>query len=251
MKFHREKIWRSTPLNELAEAIDRLKPKTILAFNHRAAFWLSALKRRGRLTGRLWAGLTDYGVSAGWRFLFWEQIERSFGPVSVDDMPSDARAGFIRMPIQVSRDVHRAAALGPGDKNQVLVTGGGWGLGPLASVVRSLYDSNASLRIHVACGDNAALRENLLRLFPDRVQVWGNLSSLAPLYERCRAVVARPGGVTVTEVRAANRRLFLLPGLPFVEEANRRYAIRDLDAIPFDARAFASWYRREPAGGMP
>lgn len=219
--------------------------QTVIATNHRAALWLGALKLKRKLSCKIWGCLTDYHFGAGWRHILWEGIDRFFGPIPPNQIPLSIRSRYRQIPLPVPDDP-ASLQTDPGDPNQVLLTGGGWGLGPLASSARWLHRSFRRIRIHVVCGDNRALFSRLQREYNGdaRVCLYGAVPSLVPLLRSCRSVVCRPGALTITEAFLSRRTLFLLPGLPVVEESNASYAVRHFKAKHFHPRAFQEWYQQ-------
>lgn len=228
-------------LTQLQAALSPGRVGTVVATSHRAAFWVAALKRRLRLPLRLLAVLTDYGLSPGWRHIFWDQVDEAFGPLPAATVPPAARARYRTVPLPLPPAFDEPFP--PGDPDQVLVAGGGWGLGPIDEAVRVLRGLPLALHLHVACGDNARLYSRLERRYGagSTVSLYGLCDSLRPLLARCRSVVSKPGALTLAEASAAGRAIFLLRPLPVVEEANYRYALERLAATPFSAEAFTRW----------
>jgi hypothetical protein len=215
--------------------------RTVVTTAHRAAFWVADLKRRGLSTVRLVGIITDYALSAGWKHLDRSHIDLLVGPVPAGVLPADLRPRFRFADIPVCADIERLQGT-KGEPQRGLVTGGGWGLGPLARITALLHGAFPSLSIDVCCGDNAPLFETLTRRYngDSRVTVYPLVESIAPLLERCSFVVCRPGGLTITEVAHSGRALFLLPGLPVIEAQNRKIAVSRFGARPFSLEAVRS-----------
>jgi hypothetical protein len=54
-------------------------------------------------------------------------------------------------------------------------------------------------------------------------------------------VITKPGMGTLLEARAAQRKIFLIKGIPVAEANNARYALEHFDAEWFSVAAFARW----------
>lgn len=88
---------------------------------------------------------------------------------------------------------------------QVLVMGGGFGLGPITEAVRSLAMlPYRDLRITVICGGNALLQRELTDLFgcDSRIDILGFTDRIWELMSRSDLLVSKPGGITCSEALA-------------------------------------------------
>jgi hypothetical protein len=94
------------------------------------------------------------------------------------------------------------------------------------------------------CGENAEVLDRAKRAFcgDDRVTVHGCAPSLLPLLRECAAVVTKPGISTLLEAHAANRKIFLLRGMPVAEDNNARFAIRYFGAEWLGPEPLRRWY---------
>jgi processive 1,2-diacylglycerol beta-glucosyltransferase len=229
----------------LESSLAAFAPKTIIAVSHRAALWLAVLRRRRRLSAALWGFVSDFALSEGWKHLPWSEVDRLFGPAPASDVPPEVRRRYRRVEMPVAPAFHDLARA-PGSPDEVLVTGGGWGLGGLERVTAALVRAEPTLTVHVLCGDNRELCARLRHDFGQHpaVRVYPLVEDVPALLARCASVIAKPGGATIGEARAAGRTMFLVEGLPGVERRNRRHAIRDLGAVPYSLSSFARWRRQ-------
>ena len=230
----------------LLNTINTLKVRTVIATSNRAAFWVSLLKQRGLCSVNLVACVTDYCVHAGWKFIAWDQVDGCVGPVPFQGLPFPVKKRYEKMDIPVSQEYQEIAGT-PGSKTQVLLTGGGWGLGDLCGIAKKLIRKFPELLVHIPCGDNQRLLLRLQKELPrERVFVYPTVDSLAPIMKKCAAVISKPGAVTLTEAHMARRKIFLIRGLPVCEEKNAKYAIAYFGAEPFNLGVFERWYQGAP-----
>ncbi len=128
----------------------------------------------------------------------------------------------------------------------VIVTGGGWGLGRLDRAAEALVMADPAVRVRVFTGENRALDA---RLTAAAGRYGGRISAvsgtdLAGSIGQAAAVVCRPGAMTLTEAYAARKKIFMLPGLPGIEPLNARYAAERFGAEPFSADNYLRWKRK-------
>lgn len=117
-----------------------------------------------------------------------------------------------------------------------LVSGGGWGLGSLEATARSLLGKQTCCNLLVVTGENRSLYRRLKALEkknPGRLTVAGTIPQLYSTMKNARAVLTKPGGLTVTEAMILKKPLILLKPLPGAEEKNLDYLIRKGAAIPY------------------
>ena len=110
-----------------------------------------------------------------------------------------------------------------GDRPVLLVLGGGFGVGPVESLVETLWRSVDGAQIVVVAGRNEALRDSLVRRaeaapvptrvlgFTREMHEWMALASLA---------VTKPGGLTTSEALALGLPLVITNPIPGQETRN-------------------------------
>jgi len=244
LKYLREAYFRNLDLGLLKEKINSLGVKTVIATNNRAAFCLSALKKRKEIDCSIVVFLTDYSFSPGWNYIFWSYIDRIFGPIEGKDIPLCLRSRYNCVGIPVLNK-YRELSERNGNKNNVLVSGGGWGLGRIFPLCQVLANQMPFLMLHIAVGDNEDLYKQLnvsLGKYKN-VYIYRNLESLDSLMEICGVVITKPGALTISEASAAGRKIFLIKGIPGCEYENMKYAQRYLKAEIFSLSAFEDWYK--------
>jgi UDP-N-acetylglucosamine:LPS N-acetylglucosamine transferase len=236
-------LWGSLRgLDHLRDEIIRSRVRTVICTNHRACFFVSLLKLRRKIDVRLEAVLTDYWMSAGWRLLYWNEIDHFSGPIEKDIVPQKYREKYQRWDFPLKIEFQEAAKI-EGNPKDVLISGGGWGLGFIDQTVAQVSSQFPALRLYVACGKNRELYERLRRQYPGKtnIVVLSEQPSLISWMKRCASLITKPGGTILSEAVAMKRKIFLIKGLPVVEEKNSDYAIRNFGALMFSVTNFKTW----------
>ena len=229
-------------LENLSKKINDLKVKTIICFNHRAAFWISCLKKQKQINCRIFCFLTDFSISPGWKYIFINQIDQFWGMIESGQIPWQIKEKYCQTEFLVSEKFYSLSSE-KGAKNQVLITGGGWGLGKIAPLIKKLSRELPELTIHVTCGDNKKLYKKFIRNKNLNIKIYKDLVSIFDLMKICRIIITKPGAAALCEAQAAKREIFLLKGLPVIEKANTDFAVKNFKARIFNMRIFKLWYQ--------
>lgn len=245
LKYIEAKYFKNDGLNHLVKKINNDKIQTVIAVNHRAALWVSALKHQNLVQCKLHVYIPDYHFGSGWKFLLWEQINQAMGPFP-KEKSSLALSKYTQWRVLVDLKIQDLAQ-DEGSPNQILITGGGWGLGPLAKVTEELFKAYPYLNIDVICGNNRILFEKLSSRYRsvNRVNILGRVDSLAPYIQKASVVVTRPGASTLTESIASGRKTFIIKGLPGSEQANQLYFVKHFGAEGYNKKTFSAWITRK------
>jgi hypothetical protein len=242
-KFVRERLAPAN-LSRLADAIERCRPVTVICVSHRPAFWVSALKSRTGSGFEIWGVLGELGDTLGWRYLFWNGIDRFLSPVPASELSCPFPAGlqFTEVTLPPRRAYEELQETNP-DPQRFLAVCGYWGQGPMIRVTRQILATVPDSQIDVVCGENADLHARASRAFHGdrRVALHGCVESMLPLMRACAAIVTKPGISTLLEAHAAKRKIFLIRGMPVAEDNNARYAIRSFGAEWFSVDALRRW----------
>lgn len=248
-KYLREKYFRTLDIEPLAEKVSRLSPGSIICVSHRPAFWVSALRRRLKLSIPVWGLLGEYGKNVGWQYIFWDQMQGYLSPVDEKEVGIriPARVQVLPIELPVRREFEELAE-SPGSRSHTLVVCGYWGQGPLVKILDSLIKRFPNLTVHAVFGENHAALAEADKLFASepRVKLHGTVDSLLPLLDKCGSVITKPGISTLLESHAAKRKVFLLKGMPVAEDNNARFACSSFGAEWFSLDAFDAWFNRLP-----
>ena len=246
-KFVREKWIQASNLSVLDERITRPGFRTVVCVSHRAAFWVSSLKRKKNLDFKLWDLLGEYGNNYGYRYLFWEAMDGFLSPLDRSALrirfPEHVR--FVKIPLPARKAYEDLSGV-KGDRRKVLLVCGYWGQGALLRILQGLLRAEPELTVHAVCGENAGLFQRIRRFADSRpeVKVHGVVDSLAPIMEACGSIITKPGISTLLEAHAARRKIFLLKGMPVAEDNNARYAVEHFGATWYTPRRFQNWCKR-------
>lgn len=137
----------------------------------------------------------------------------------------------------VRKDVLGLQADEQDDLPVVIVMGGGLGGGHLESVVTSLLEASAAMRLVVLCGSNASSCEHLSRVAEAR----GRSATFLPFTDRVRdlmaasqVLVTKPGGMSCTEALCSSLPQVLFNPIPGQEEDNAAAMVRYGAAVMVD-----------------
>jgi processive 1,2-diacylglycerol beta-glucosyltransferase len=114
----------------------------------------------------------------------------------------------------------------------LLILGGGFGMGPVAGIVKQLNKVETAVQVVVVCGRNEALRRELAAL--DRrhpTHVLGFVGNMHELMAIATIVVTKPGGLTTSEALALGRPMFILDPIPGQEAANSDFLLEQGAAV--------------------
>jgi processive 1,2-diacylglycerol beta-glucosyltransferase len=275
--------WTDSPLREeraLAALLDRGEDALLGGFRAREElrtadvvvsthFLATAVLGRMRLRGALGAPLVTI-VTDEHPHAVWLHRGSDMTCVASDEARAaaigagldPARVACTGIPIDpaFARQRARAAkAPAPGAPPTVLVTGGGHGLGEIATAVETLASECPRARIVAVCGRNAALEARLRALAAAQpagehggpVHVVGYTNRMPALLARAALLVGKPGGLTSTEARAVGVPMLLLRPIPGQEERNARRLVDAGAALRLPSAAHAGRLARDLLGDAP
>jgi len=120
-----------------------------------------------------------------------------------------------------------------GERLEVLITSGGFGVGPMLDVIRS-FSGVASVNLTVVCGNNPHRVEQAKRAASEAkvaAEVIGFERDMAGRMARAHVVIGKPGGLTVSEALAAGRPMVLVGACPGQETMNQAWMVAQGAAI--------------------
>lgn len=212
----------------LVRRVAELRPRAVIATHHLPLVVLARARRRARLRAPLVGVVTDYGAHAVW-------VERGVdalcvaGGGALRDVVAHgfdpARTHVTGIPVRPAFDAI-ASVRDPefGEPVRVLLTSGGFGVGPVESIVRS-FVGVAGVDLTIVCGRAPDL-ENTAREIADRyglrARVLGFEQDMPARVAEAHVVVGKAGGLTVSEALAAGRPMVIAGAVPGNETINAK-----------------------------
>lgn len=108
----------------------------------------------------------------------------------------------------------------------VLIMGGGQGLGPIKTIVKSLEKVDNEIQEIVVAGTNKKLYKTLkrrIKKYKKRILLFGYVQHINELMDLADIVISKPGGVTTSEVLAKKKPMIIIRPLPGQEANNTKY----------------------------
>jgi len=124
------------------------------------------------------------------------------------------------------------------DRFTILVSAGGFGVGPVGHLMEALARLEHSARVVAVCGRNAALKAELseaVKKFPKRSAVAftlvGFTTEMDELMTAADLFVGKPGGLTTSEALAKGLPMVVINPIPGQEERNSDHLLEEGVAI--------------------
>ena len=121
-----------------------------------------------------------------------------------------------------------------GDRPIVLQSAGGFGVGPIEAIYKSVLASTTPLELVVVAGKNEAAKTSLERVpvpARHRVKLIGFTREIHELMAVADVVVSKPGGLTTSEVLACGAAMAIVNPIPGQESRNSDYLLEAGAAI--------------------
>ncbi|MGC4071436.1 MAG: glycosyltransferase [Nibricoccus sp.] len=211
-------------------------PRAIVCTHFLPLELLSDLKGRGKIDVPVHAVVTDVSPHALWVYPNIDiyhvatlsaarELERKGFPaerIRVTGIPVD--------PVFAERTAAPAARakLGLPEKPTVLLSSGGFGVGPMVEALESFRSSKAEISLVVVAGKNAELEakcRTVAKTLPVPVKVHGFVTNMHELMDAADLIVTKPGGLTTTEVLAKGKPMALVSPIPGQEQRNCEYLL--------------------------
>jgi processive 1,2-diacylglycerol beta-glucosyltransferase len=119
----------------------------------------------------------------------------------------------------------------------VLIMGGGQGLGPIKTIVKSLEKVRQGIQEIVVCGTNKKLYKGLkrkIKKYKKKIVLLGFISNVHELMSASDIIITKPGGVTTAEVLTKKIPMVIVKPIPGQEANNAVYLTKKGAAIKLD-----------------
>ncbi len=215
---------------KLLREVDRVRPRAIIATHHIPLVVLGRARRKGLLDIPVIGVVTDYTAHAVWAergvdafctaavLPTWELSLHGIEPPRIVRTGIPVRPAFEG--IAPVRDPE------PSEPLRVLVTSGGFGVGPLRAIVRSCAAARG-IELTVVCGASEDLRARVAAdLAGTGARVIGFERDMPSRVAEAHVVVGKAGGLTVSETLTAGRPMIIVGAVPGNEQRNEDFVIR-------------------------
>ena len=119
----------------------------------------------------------------------------------------------------------------------VLIMGGGQGLGPIKTVVKSLEKCQDDIQELIVCGTNKKLFSSLKRKvkkYKKNIHLFGFIQNIHELMYISKVILSKPGGVTTAEVLSIGLPMIIVKPIPGQEVNNTNFLTHKGAAIKVD-----------------
>lgn len=240
-------------LKKFEDLVVEMRPDLIVHTHFLPAELCQNLRVKRKWNGAHAVVVTDYDVH---RFWHCPGIDRYF-VARAENVEVLARLGENRNTISLTgipihpdfsstpdlaalRTKHKVDAKRP----LVLVLSGGFGVGPVAELARSLAEGLTSAQMVVVAGRNEALRERVTQAtapFRERVRVIGFTTEMREWMALADLIVTKPGGLTTSEALACGAPLVVTFPIPGQETRNATMLYEEGAAISGENPATVAW----------
>jgi processive 1,2-diacylglycerol beta-glucosyltransferase len=251
-----DKPWKS---DRLLQAFDKLntrplvrllreyRPEILICTHFLPSEIISLLKARERLANRQAIVVTDFDAHAMWLCNHYEHyfvaLDETRVYLTVLGIPAE-KVSVTGIPIdpvfaqakdkRAMRDKHGLKQ----DRATILVSAGGFGVGPIDTLIRSLLQLRNKAQVIAICGRNQELKGRLdqiaARLAPDNpvaLKVVGYTMEMDELMAASDLVLGKPGGLTTSEALAKGLVFVVVNPIPGQEERNADHLLEAGAAI--------------------
>ncbi len=243
-KFRRLNNWINS--KKLIELIESWKPDVIISTHFFASEVVGDMKKRDNLGSKLITVVTDYR-SHSW----WIADKTDVYVVASEDTKADlirwnveeSRIKVLGIPVEpvFSKPVDGKAILDKAglldDRLTILVIGGGFGVGPIEAIVKTIDSISRPLQIIAICGHNEELVKKLEELkagFKDKMIVMGFVNNVYEYMEIADLLISKSGGITVSESLAKELPMVVIAPIIGQETRNCSFIVKHGTAIKVD-----------------
>lgn len=119
----------------------------------------------------------------------------------------------------------------------ILIMGGGQGLGPIKTIVRSLDKSGIEFQEVIVTGINKKLYRYLkrrIRKYRKKISLFGYVDNINELMTASDMIITKPGGITTAEALSKQLPMIIVKPIPGQEVNNTAYLAKHLAAVKID-----------------
>jgi len=220
------------------------QPDLVVCTHFLPAEIISWLKAKERLATRQAIVVTDFDVHAMWLCHHYEHyfvamdetrehlVKLGIAPdkVTVSGIPVDPVFSRPKDKMEMRRK-HSLAD----DRTTILVSAGGFGVGPIRHLVRSLLELQHPAQVVAICGKNDKLRREVERIAPSDTRVAikaiGYTTEMDEYMSASDILLGKPGGLTTSEALSRGLVFVIVNPIPGQEERNSDHLLEQGAAI--------------------
>ncbi|MFA5093180.1 MAG: glycosyltransferase [Candidatus Omnitrophota bacterium] len=231
---------------KLKKLFDSFKPDLVVCTQAFPCGMVADYKKTYGVNLPLVAVLTDYIPHAYWVY---DQVDYYIAP-SEDVAHRLEKKGVVRNKIKAygipfdhkfnqklnAVDIFKKLKLDPG-KPVVLIMGGGQGLGPIKTIVKSLEKCKHDITELIVAGTNKKLFNSLKRKikhYKKDIRLFGFIQNIHELMQIAKLIISKPGGVTTAEVLSMGLPMIIVKPIPGQEINNTNFLTQKGAAVKVD-----------------
>lgn len=231
---------------KLKRLFDKFNPDMVVCTQAYPCGMVADYKKTYGVTLPLVAVLTDYIPHSYWVYDTVDYYITPSEDVSLRLEKKGIPAGKIRaygipfdhkfnQPLN-KEEVFKKLNLDP-QKPVVLIMGGGQGLGPIKTIVKSLERSRHDIQELIVTGTNKKLFRSLIRMIrrcKKDIHIFGFVQNIHELMAISKVILSKPGGVTTAEVLSMKLPMVIVKPIPGQEANNTNFLTQKGAAIKVD-----------------
>lgn len=232
-------LWNRVIAHRFTSWLTTNSPAIIISTHFLPADLCSTLKRAGKLQTPSIVVVTDFFAHRFWLSPYNEAFIVATNEASQECLSRGipkSNLHVIGIPVKVDNyksddlpESFNRYGLDP-KRHTILITSGGTTVGPFEAVVNALTELELSmpgkLQIMMVCGTNEVVANRMRNKAKDQVMpmhVFGFVNNMSELMHMSRLVVAKAGGLTITEAISHGLPLVLYHAIPGQEFRNAQY----------------------------
>ncbi|MDD5135996.1 MAG: glycosyltransferase [Candidatus Omnitrophica bacterium] len=235
-KLRRLNNWLNS--GKLAKYLKAEKPDVVISTHFFATEVISELKRSGKVDSKLITVVTDYRLHSWWVAGHTDMYVVA-GQDAHDDLvrwgTDPSRVKMLGIPVEPiftkkfeKAGIIRAAGLKEGVFT-VLVIGGGFGVGPIEDIIKTIGDISQPIQIVTVCGHNEELVKKLEALKPSLkadIKVFGFVNNVYDYMSIADVLISKSGGITVSESLTKELPMVIIAPIMGQETRNSDYLMK-------------------------
>ena len=240
-KLRRVNNWLNS--GKLAKYLMKEKYDVIISTHFFASEVISQLKKRGLVKSKLVTVVTDYRLHSWWVSDYADMYVVA---------GSDARDDLVKWKVPLSKikvlgipvepvflkKLDKAKLIRDANLKEgvftVLVIGGGFGVGPIEDIIKTVGNISQPLQIITICGHNEELVKRLEALKASMkadIKVFGFVGNVYEYMDVADVLISKSGGITVSESLAKELPMIIIAPIMGQETRNSDYLIKHGAAV--------------------